>query len=419
MTGGSVLDIDPGAESNPAVAEWEAAGLPAPDMDAVRWWRLQQLRKQLEAEDVAGIVLFDPLNIRYAVDATNMQVWTTRNPVRYAFVATDGPVVLFDLARCDHLSEHLPLIDEVRPATGWFFFENGPREAEAADRWAAEIADLVRLHGGGSRRLALDKCEGLGLAALERRGLTPIATMRFAELARYRKHPEEIVAMRRAVHSTQQAMQEMWQALEPGITEAQLWAYLQAGNIARGGEWVETRLLSSGPRTNPWFAECSHRVIEAGDLVSFDTDLIGPYGYACDMSRAWVTPGREPTAQQRSLHGLACDVLAHNRALLQPGLTFREFAQRSYQLPEPYLANRYADIAHGLGLSTEYPMIYDIEDWDAYGYDGVIEDGVVMCLEVFVGEPGGHEGVKLESQVYVTSDGTEVLDTFPMALIPY
>ncbi len=414
-----MLDIDSGAASNPAFAGWEAAGLRAPDMDAVRAWRLQQLRDQLEAEDLAGIVLFDPLNIRYAVDATNMQVWTTHNPVRYAFVATDGPIVLFDLARCEHLVEHLPLIDEIRPATGWFFFENGPREAEAADRWADEIADLVRLHGRGSLRVALDKCESLGLAALQRRGLEPVATMRFTELARYRKHPEEIVAMRRAVHAAQEAVDEMWQALQPGITEAELWAHLHAGNIARGGEWVETRLLSSGPRTNPWFAECSHRVISAGDLVCFDTDLIGPYGYAVDMSRSWVTPGRKPTAHQQSLHGLACDVLAHNRALLAPGLSFREFAERSYQLPEPYLANRYADIAHGLGLSTEYPMIYDIEDWDAYGYDGVIEDGVVMCLEVYVGEPGGHEGVKLENQLHVTSDGVEVLDTFGMELIPH
>ncbi|MXZ94442.1 MAG: aminopeptidase P family protein [Acidimicrobiaceae bacterium] len=414
-----VLDIDSGAASNPAAAEWEAAGLRAPDMDAVRSWRLQQLRQQLEAEDLAGIVLFDPLNIRYATDATNMQVWTTHNPVRYAFVATDGPVVLFDLARCEHLVEHLPLIDEVRPATGWFFFENGPREAEAADRWADEIADLVRSHGRGSLRVGLDKCESLGLAALQRRGLDTVATMRTAELARYRKHPEEIAAMRRAVHAGQQAVREMWQALEPGITEAQLWSHLHAGNIARGGEWVETRLLSSGPRTNPWFAECSHRVIEAGDLVCFDTDLIGPYGYAVDMSRSWVTPGREPTAQQQSLHSLACEVLAHNCALLKPGLTFREFAERSYQLPDRYLPNRYADIAHGLGLSTEYPMIHYIQDWDAYGYDGVIEDSVVMCLEVYVGEPGGPEGVKLENQIYVASNGAEVLDTFPMSLTPH
>ena len=137
-----------------------------------------------------------------------------------------------------------------------------------------------------------------------------------------------------------------------------------------------------------------------------------------ELSRGWVTPGHKPTPKQKSLHGLACEVLAHNRAILEPGLTFRQFAERSYQLPDRFLPNRYADIAHGLGLGTEYPMIHYIQDWDAYGYDGVIEDGVVLCLEVYVGEPGAHEGIKLENQVYVTGGGAEVLDTFPMGLVP-
>ena len=64
-------------------------------------------------------------------------------------------------------------------------------------------------------------------------------------------------------------------------------------------------------------------------------------------------------------------------------------------------------------------MIRYIEDWDVYGYDGVIEDGVVLCLETCVGGPDGSERIKLENQVYVTSEGTELLDTFPMELIPY
>ncbi len=37
-------------------------------------------------------------------------------------------------------------------------------------------------------------------------------------------------------------------------------------------------MLVSGACTNPWFAECSDRVIRAGELVSFDTDMIGPFG---------------------------------------------------------------------------------------------------------------------------------------------
>ena len=41
-------------------------------------------------------------------------------------------------------------------------------------------------------------------------------------------------------------MGEMEASLRPGISENELWAELHRGNIARGGEWIETRLLSSG-----------------------------------------------------------------------------------------------------------------------------------------------------------------------------
>jgi Xaa-Pro dipeptidase len=43
------------------------------------------------------------------------------------------------------------------------------------------------------------------------------------------------------------------------VSEDDVWAVLHAENIRRGGEWIETRLLASGPRTNPWFQECGPR----------------------------------------------------------------------------------------------------------------------------------------------------------------
>ena len=53
------------------------------------------------------------------------------------------------------------------------------------------------------------------------------------------------------------------------------------------------------------------REIEKNDLVSFDTDLIGPYGYCSDISRAWVCSGR-PTDEQRRLYSIAYEQIQHN-----------------------------------------------------------------------------------------------------------
>mgnify|MGYP002529321045 FL=1 len=120
----------------------------------------------------------------------------------------------------------------------------------------------------------------------------------------------------------------MREALEPGLTENQLWAILHETNIAMGGEWIETRLLASGGRTNPWFQECGDKVIRAGELVAFDTDLIGPFGYCADISRTYFCgPGR-PSDEQKRIYAMARDQIETNIALLAPGMTFRELAEK-------------------------------------------------------------------------------------------
>ena len=256
---GSFGDLGPGAL---ALGEWQALGLELPDLAALRAYRLARVRAQLAARDCAGIVVTDPINIRYTTDAANMQVWCLHNAARYAFVATEGPIVLFDFHGCAHLAEPLALVDEVRPARAWYYFHSGARLAEHAGLWAAELADLVRAHGGGNRRLAIDKADRAGVVALERLGVDLQDGQEIMEQARAIKSPDEIKAMRCALAACEAAMGTMQAELRAGMTEQELWALLHAENIKRGGEWIETRLLSSGPRTNPWFQECSSRVIE-------------------------------------------------------------------------------------------------------------------------------------------------------------
>ncbi len=356
---GSFGDLGPGQL---ALDEWQAQGLELPDLRALRAYRLARVREQLAARDYAGIVVTDPINVRYATDSANMQVWCLHNPVRYAFVATEGPVIVFDFHGCAHLSGHLDLVDEVRPGRGWYFFKSGNRIAEHAQGWASEIAELVQAHGGGNRRLALDHANPEGVAALTALGLSLHEGQEVMELARALKSEDEIKAMRCALATCEAAMRVMQAELRPGITEQRLWAHLHAENIARGGEWIETRLLSSGPRTNPWFQECSSRSIEAGDLVGFDTDLIGPYGYCADISRTWLCGEGPARAGQKDLYRLAREQIAYNLALIRPGLGFREFSQKAFRLPERYRANRYSTVAHGVGLCDEYPAIYYPED---------------------------------------------------------
>lgn len=402
---------------NPALQEWADAGLDAPDIDAIRQWRVARLQAELTRRDLAGIVLLDPINIRYATDCTNMQIFCMHNMVRYAWVGADGRVVLFDFPRCEHLASGLDLVDEVRPAVPLSYFDAGDRQGEFLRHWSREVATLAR-HAGGDARIAVDRTPPAGEQALAAHGLEVVAGYEPCEHARSVKHPEEIKAMRRSIHAAETGLWQMWRALEPGrTTENELWSWLHQANIARGGEWIETRLLASGPRTNPWFQECSDRVIQHGDLVSFDTDLVGPYGYCADVSRAWVA-GAEPTARQRELHDLALEHVNENARLLRPGATFREICEQSHRLPPDCRANRYACLVHGIGLCDEYPAVRYPEDWGSGGYDGVLESGMTVCVEAYVGPDRDREGVKLERQALVTDGGLEFLDSFPLGLVP-
>ncbi len=397
-----------------AEGEWRQAGIDEPDLPAMRGYRLERIRQQLRQRDLAGIYLYDPLNVRYATDTTNMQIWTMHNPVRACFVATDGPVILYDFHNCEHLSDHSEVVDEVHSGIAWFYFEAGDRVEELAEKWAGVTADLVRQHGGGNTRLAFDQLDPHGIPHLARLGVEVVYGEDVMEEARKIKSPDELLCMRRAIISCEAAMHEMEASLKPGMSENDLWAILHAENIRRGGEWIETRLLSSGPRTNPWFQESSARVIEDGDLVSFDTDLIGAYGFCCDISRTWLTGDGMPTNEQRSLYQLAYEQIDHNREMLAPGVSFRELSLKGKSLPDEYLPNRYSVLFHGVGLCDEYPAVRYPSDRDSSGYEGALEPGMVVCVESYVGRHGGHEGVKLEDQILITETGFEQLSAYPL-----
>ena len=75
--------------------------------------------------------------------------------------------------------------------------------------------------------------------------------------------------------------------------------------VDRGADWIETRLLASGPRANPRYQECSSRSIQAVELMSFDTDLVGSYGYFTDMSRTWLSGDEKPSTGQKDIYTMA------------------------------------------------------------------------------------------------------------------
>lgn len=396
---------------NPSDLLSDAAPL---DEQAVRNYRLERVRSLLRQHDFAAVLLFDPINIRYANGSRNMQVWTMHNFCRYALVCADGPSIMFELPTGKHLLEGLGTIDEIRTAWSTDYLVTGYRSDEIARKWAAEVVDLVLQHGAGNRRLAVDRLDSVTAHALADTDVTLLDGKMVLEHARSIKSVEEIRALKHSLATCEAAMNDLRQQLIPGVSEQEALGMLLKGSIERGGEYPETRLMTSGPRTNPWFQETSDRVIEQGDFLSFDTDLIGPMGFYNDISRTWVVGDVMPSDSQRRLYEISRAQLETNISLLQPGLSFLEYASKAYLLPEEYLANRYADVGHGCGLGVEYPFLWYPEDAEYGAYDGMFEENMVVCIESYVGSAGGAEGVKLEQPVWITAQGPVLLSDYPL-----
>jgi Xaa-Pro aminopeptidase len=382
------------------------------DPRELRRKRLERLRHMLAEREYAGCVLLDPNNQRYATGSRNMFGYFLRNSTRYLFVSTDGPVVLFEYPQSAHVSEVLETIDEARKSRIVWSSVLG-KDLETTRPFAEEIADLVRAHGGGNRRVGLDRCF-LGLAlALEAEGCEPVDCMQDVLRVRSVKVPEEIACLTLSMAGTEAAVFDVTEAIRPGVTENELFAEFYGSVIRHGGEMVETRLLSSGTRTNPWFNEASARTVRPGELVALDTDTIGAFGYYSDFSRTFHCGPGKPSGEQQTLYQMAYDQLHHNIEIIEPGLTYRQVAERAWDIPERYVERRYTSVMHGCGMHGEAPFITHASDFSEFGGEGRLEPGMVLCVESYIGEVGGREGVKLEDEVVVTERGCERISRFP------
>lgn len=401
-----------------AFREWEAAGLTPPNLEKMREFRWRRLTKALVDRDVGGLLLFDPLNIRYATDTTNMQLWNSHNPFRAVLLCADGHMVIWEYKEAPLLVTFNPLIREIRSGASFFYAVTGDKGGDSASSFAGQVDEVMRAHAGTNRRLAVDKIMVAGLRALERIGFEVLEGEEITERTRAVKGPDEILAMRCAHNACEAAIAEMEaftreNVPKGGVSEDDIWAELHKGNIRRGGEWIETRLLASGPRTNPWFQECGPRIVQPEEIVAFDTDLIGAYGICIDISRSWWVGETRPSNAMISAMNHGLDHIRDHQARLKPGVTIKELCFGGHRLEDQYWKQKYSCKMHGVGLCDEWPFVPYPDGWVDGAFEVALEPGMVLCTEALVSPEGGDFSIKLEDQVLITETGCENLTTYP------
>lgn len=384
------------------------------DIETLHRERHDHLRRVMARLDVPALLTPDPINIGYACGHRNMTVYGMMGPSRFVLLIADGPTIMFEFAGCEHLSEGLVVVDEVRQTTT-ITANSGALFERSLERFAAEVIDVCRAHHPSDLRIAVEKVDWMFTDALRRNGATLMDAMGVMIAARQIKQPSELVAMRLACERVERGVASLEAALREGVTENEAWAELHRDIIATDGEYVVARLFQSGPNTFPYFRESSARVMEQGDLVCLDTDATGYLGYAVDFSRTFVCGDGPGSPAQRDLYALALDQLRHNAGLLQAGRSYEEFARSAWPIPERYRPYGYYCLVHGLGVAGEHPNVPVAVAGSEFGFPGAFEPNMVVCVESYIGDPDTHQGVKLEDQYLITESGVEQLSHYPLA----
>ncbi len=380
--------------------------LEEPNLERLHAYRQARLRQTMKAHDVACLIQHSPISLRYAIDYQTYALYQSHMPETYLFMSQAGPTLLHG-AYVD-----LPGVDGYGTTRAISFFCGGFNLPEHATALAEDVEKYLIDIGEPKGKVAIEYVNPSITQALEKRGIEVIDGSPIAEAARIIKSADEITCMTWACAVADLGIQKMKEALRPGVTERQLWGILNYTNLANQGDWHDGRMLASGPRTNPWYQEATQRKVQAGELVGFDTDMIGPFGYFADISRTIHCGPGSPTKEQRYLYQLAYAEVQHNLTLVKPGMSFADFQAKAYAQDPIYQKGAYTCLVHAVGMCDEYPRI-NPGFRGPNPYDGTIEAGMVLCVESYVGADGGSEGVKLEQQVHVTDKGYDLLSHTP------
>jgi Xaa-Pro aminopeptidase len=386
---------------------------PRTDIGRLKRERLGRLQAEMGRAELGALLLYDPLNIRYATGLRDSSTgYGMRFYYRYALVPRQGKPLLFG-GLADTVAADATV--EVRPGRSWDYFTAGRHVEEAVGQWATELAAVIRELGLARERIGIDRLDYLGFEALRAQEVRLADARVPVERARAVKTPDELTLLRQACAVADVGICAIRDAIRPGITENELWGILTGTNIGLGGEHTDGRLLAAGEHTNPWYQAASDRMVRDGELVAFDTDMAGPLGYFADVSRTYLCGDRRPTAEQREAYEFGYRFLQDTIPLFRPGASIRDIAEKAPPFPEKYRANRYVVLAHGAGMSDEWPAIYFPDtSWSGFGNDPeVLQPGMVICVEALVAREHVGESVKLEEQLIVTERGPELISRAP------
>lgn len=235
-------------------------------------------------------------------------------------------------------------------------------------------------------------------------------SVNLVEALRERKDPDELAHIREAARIAEEALGRTVESVRQGMTELDVCGILEGALRACGSQAhpFET-IIASGDRAALPHARSSARAVRAGDLLLIDFGAESG-GYCSDITRTFVV-GRA-TADQREIHDVVREANATASGAVRAGMRGKD----ADALARGYIERRGwgeafgHSLGHGIGLEVhEAPRLSKVNE-------SPLPVGAVVTIEPGIYRPGWG-GVRIEDDVLLTSDGREVITSFPRELI--
>ena len=354
--------------------------------------RIKLLQKRLRDDELDGMVISNPHDIRYLTGFIGDDSWLWV-PARGA-----TPTVLSDMRFVAHIPDEAPHVRVVMRG------KHSKKPESLADALARMLS---------SRELGKVGVQAGYLRVPTRKQIAKALGAKHVKdyedkllLQRSVKDAREIKSIQLAVKIQQTAFVETREIIEPGITELEVAGYLEYRMKSHGADDIGFKSIVAFDG----HASHSHAIPDRRKLKKNSSILIdwgAKYeGYVSDMTR--VLNMGKPKKHIAEIYKVVEEALHAGIEAVGPGVTAKEVDDASRNCMKKHGYTLDHGLGHGIGLFVhEQPGI---------GQSNTpLEPGQIITIEpgIYLGPKGG---VRLEDDILVTKTGAKNLSDLPTAL---
>ena len=195
------------------------------DFDALRTYKLQRVRDQLEEKDLGALLCLDMDNIRY-LTSTHLAEWARDKFIRWCVLPRGGEPVLFELGSAAKVKRELcPWLkpENIRVATPWARGANLKAVNDFTSSNAARnIKTVLEESGVSDMPIGVDTVDLYLLEAMRGQGLDVVNGWDAMWDARVIKSPEELRIIEISAALVDGVYAQLVDFIKPGIKENEI-----------------------------------------------------------------------------------------------------------------------------------------------------------------------------------------------------